>query len=115
MVLMVIVCKDKENKSLFLYRMVRILMTLLLLIVPLLYYIIQMGPTTTRQWFIVVEKSIRMDVNSILKAVVAMIGCYYSFDIVYPKHWNACLYREDYRNKEWSILHQDSTGNYISH
>ena len=32
-----------------------------------------------------------MDVNSILKAVIAMIGCYYSFDIVYLKHWNACL------------------------
>jgi len=39
----------------------------------------------------VVEKAILLDVNSIVKAILAMIGCYYSFDIQYPKHWNACL------------------------
>lgn len=54
-------------------------------------YIMQVGPTTTRQWFVVVEKTIILEVNTIIKAIIAMIGCYYSFNIIYPKHWNACL------------------------
>lgn len=54
-------------------------------------YIMQVGPATTRQWFVVVEKTIILEVNTIVKTIIAMIGCYYSFNIIYPKQWNACL------------------------
>lgn len=51
----------------------------------------QVGPPSTRQWFLIVEKAVILDVNSIIKAVIAMIAYYYAFNIVYPKHWNVCL------------------------
>ena len=67
-VLMVIVYKDKENKPVFLYRMVTIL---LLLIVPLLHTLYKgTNKCKTMIHIIVVEKAILLDVNSIMNAVV---------------------------------------------
>lgn len=54
-------------------------------------YMIQGGPVATRQWFIAIEKSIILSVDNFAKAVIAMMACYYVFDIAYPKQWNSCL------------------------
>ena len=54
-------------------------------------YIVQGGPVTTRQWCIAVEKSILFSVDNSTMAVIAMMACYYVFDIAYPKQWNSCL------------------------
>ena len=108
MVLIIIVHRDKENKLLCLCRMLITLRVLLLRIVPLLYALYKWGPPNTRQWFIVLEKTILLDVNSIVKAVVAMIGCYYSFDSV-SKALECMPFvsrEEAFRNKEWFTIHQ---------
>ena len=54
-------------------------------------YMVQVGPVTTRQWFIAVEKNVLLSVDNFAKAVLAMMACYYVFDIAYPKQWNSCL------------------------
>lgn len=54
-------------------------------------YIVQGGPVATRQWFIAVEKTILLSVDNFAMAVIAMMACYYVFDIAYPKKWNSCL------------------------
>lgn len=53
---------------------------------------IQVGPPAGRQWFIVVEKDILLTIDtSSRSAILALMACYYVFDIAYPKHWNSCL------------------------
>ena len=53
---------------------------------------IQVGPPTGRQWFIVVEKDILLTIDtSSRSAILTLMACYYAFDIAYPKHWNSCL------------------------
>ena len=55
-------------------------------------YIIQVGPTTARQYFLVAERNIFTEVTSFIQAVAAMMALYYVFDIVYPNEWKSCLY-----------------------
>ena len=50
---------------------------------------IQVGPPTARQWFIIVEKSIVTTVESSRSAIIALMACYYVINIAYPKHWNS--------------------------
>ena len=50
---------------------------------------IQVGPPTTRQWFIIVEKDILLTVETSRSAIIALMACYYVFDIAYPKYWNS--------------------------
>ena len=52
---------------------------------------IQVGPPTARQWFIIVEKDILLSIDTTRSAILALMACYYIFDIAYPKHWNSCL------------------------
>ena len=54
-------------------------------------YIIQAGPSEARQYFIIAEKEVFVDVDDIIKAIIALTGLYYIFDIVYPKQWSNCL------------------------
>ena len=52
-------------------------------------YVIQVGPPTARQWFIIVENNILTTIESSRSAIIALMACYYIFDIAYPKHWNS--------------------------
>lgn len=54
-------------------------------------YIVQVGSTVTRQYFIAVEKEALTCVQDIVRAVIAMMAYYYVFDISYPKEWRSCL------------------------
>ena len=49
---------------------------------------IQVGPPTARQWFVIVEKDILLTVETSRSAIIALMACYYVFNIVYPKYWN---------------------------
>lgn len=49
-------------------------------------YMIRVGPPTTRQWFIIVEKDILLTVETSKSAIIALMACYY---IAYPKYWNS--------------------------
>ena len=54
-------------------------------------YIIQAGPSEARQYFIAAEKEIFLEIDDLLKAIIALLVVYYIFDIIYPKQWNNCL------------------------
>ena len=54
-------------------------------------FIVQVGSTATRQWFIAVEKETLTCVQDIVRAVIAMMAYYCVFDISYPKEWRSCL------------------------
>ena len=45
-------------------------------------YMIQVGPPTGKQWFIAVEKDILLTIDtSSRSAILALMACYYVFDI----------------------------------
>ena len=118
MVPIVIVCKDKENKLVFLYRMATTLTMLLLLIAPLLH--------TLYKWDHPQHKAM---VHSGWEGYID--GCKQHskgsdcYDWLLLFIWHSLskalecmpfIYREeDSRNKKWSILYQGSIRNNIRH
>ena len=54
-------------------------------------YIIQAGPVDARQYFLIVESLVYLDVDDLLQAVAAVVALYYIYDIAYPKPWNDCF------------------------
>ena len=54
-------------------------------------YIIQAGPANARQYFLVAENIVYVEVDDFLQAVAAVVGLYYVYNVVYPKQWNNCL------------------------
>ena len=54
-------------------------------------HIVQTGPSIARQYILIVESLIYMQVDHLLQAVAAILGLYYIYDITYPKRWNNCF------------------------
>lgn len=60
-------------------------------------HILKVGEDGMDQYFIVAERETVVEVTSFLRAVLLLIGCYYVFDVEYPKAANnTCLFIERY-------------------
>ena len=55
-------------------------------------HILKVGEDGTDQYFIVAERETVVEFTSFLRAVLLLIGCYYVFDVEYPKAANNTLF-----------------------